>query len=98
MGLLHGRGGSKSVVTCEVVGFLCASIGRVVARYLAHRHLERPMPRKRRNAGGGICCTSWMRAVGRIHLLSGPAKPDETYCSTVTDAYLFAAHWSQEPQ
>jgi hypothetical protein len=39
-----------------------------------------------------------MRAVGRIHLLSGPAKPDETYCSTVTDAYLFAAHWSQEPQ
>ena len=24
--------------------------------------------------------------------------PCETYCDTVTDAYLFAAHWSQEPQ
>jgi hypothetical protein len=75
MGLLHGRRGSKSVVTCEVVGFLCASIGRVVARYLAYRHLERTMPRKRRNAGGGITCAYWMRTAGRIHPLSGPANP-----------------------
>jgi hypothetical protein len=32
------------------------------------------------------------------HTPADARTPCETYCDTVTDAYLFAAHWSQEPQ
>ena len=50
-----GEGRSESVGTREVVGVLHTSAGRVVARYLAHRHQQRAVSRLRRNAGGGVC-------------------------------------------
>jgi hypothetical protein len=61
-----------------------------------------PTSRAARAAEASKC--RWRRLLlalddgGRPQTPAEARKPDETYCDTVTDAYLFAAHWSQEPQ
>ncbi len=64
MGLLPGRRGRQSMGARAVMGVLCTSGRRLAARHLAYRHCQRPVPRQRRHAGGGVSRSTSIERAG----------------------------------